>query len=604
MQNNINAENSPLKQKIKATYLFVKKALKAQIKISKKTIVFQVISGIMMTIVPIITVYFPKVMVDMMTSGQKLISIIYAVAALIGIIFIAEVLNDYFSIKQSIYDMKLRNHYAIQIIIKMMGADYKNTEDSVFLDKQQKAFYSIGFIAFVGNTIFNSLLSSILRFILLFYILAQLDIVVIIFLTVIIYFNYKLNKKSMLKTKEIEDEKSPAKRKLDYNNSLILNFSGGKEIRIFNAFDYFLNKLRHNFSELLSFNKKQIIYTRKTNYYKGFLKSLQILILYGYIMYEFSKGLITPGDIILFITATDQLSSSMESIMGVFSQLYNSVIHYNSFKDFMDIPEEFKLTAKKDTVLLTAAAPLIEFKNVSFKYPNTDDYVLENVSIKINPYEKLSVVGDNGAGKTTFIKLLLRLYDVTNGEILINGINIKDYDYEEYISLFSPVFQDFKIFSFTIKENICFDDPNYSEDKLIYSIEKGNLAEKISSLPNNIDTYLFKDFVETGIDFSGGEKQRLAISRAFYKDAPVAVLDEPTASLDPIAEKEIYEQFNDMVEGKTAIYISHRMSSSKFCDNIAVFDNGKLAEYGTHIELMNLGRIYAEMYNKQAEYYI
>ena len=246
----------------------------------------------------------------------------------------------------------------------------------------------------------------------------------------------------------------------------------------------------------------------------------------------------------------------------------------------------------------------IEFRNVSFSYPNTGVRVLKNVSITIKAGERLSVVGLNGAGKTTFIKLLCRLYDTDEGEILIDGVNIREYDYDEYMKLFSVVFQDFRLLSFTAKDNILLGAED-SDEAVDAMFEKVGLLDKINSLPKGRDTMMFREFDRDGVQLSGGEQQKLAIARALYKDAPVVILDEPTAALDPVAEYEIYCKFNDLVGGKTAVYISHRLSCCKFCDRIAVFSEGTIKELGTHDELVNRdGGIYSEMFRAQAQYYV
>jgi ABC-type multidrug transport system fused ATPase/permease subunit len=237
--------------------------------------------------------------------------------------------------------------------------------------------------------------------------------------------------------------------------------------------------------------------------------------------------------------------------------------------------------------------------------------ILDNISIKIGAGEHLSIVGLNGAGKTTFIKLLCRLYDPTSGEILVNGVNIKEYDYNQYMALFAPVFQDFRLFAFPIEENITLvdeDDKEYytgdEAERIEKIIEMVNLAQMMEKLEKGKKTTLFKYFEENGIEPSGGEQQKIAIARALYKSSPVVILDEPTAALDPIAEYEIYKQFHTLVGDKTAFYISHRLSSCRFCDTIAVFSEGKIAEYGNHDTLIKMaGGIYAKMFEAQAQYY-
>ena len=253
-------------------------------------------------------------------------------------------------------------------------------------------------------------------------------------------------------------------------------------------------------------------------------------------------------------------------------------------------------------VEVTDKACEIEFRDVSFKYPNTDKYILKDISVKIKAGEHLAIVGQNGAGKTTFIKLLCHLYDNYEGEILVNGKDAREYNIVEYMKMLSVVFQDFRLFAFTIKENVTvFDDKNTDLEE-IYKI--AGIDKWIDSLDEKDQTYIYKMFVENGIEPSGGESQKLAIARALYKNAPIVVLDEPTAALDPISEYEVYKNFDKLVYGKTAIYISHRLSSCRFCDRIIVFNNGTITEEGSHEELMkNTDGLYYNMYSTQAKHY-
>ena len=240
---------------------------------------------------------------------------------------------------------------------------------------------------------------------------------------------------------------------------------------------------------------------------------------------------------------------------------------------------------------------------MSFKYPASEEYALRLVSVKFHVGERLAVVGLNGSGKTTFIKLLCRLYDPTEGEILLNGIDIKKYDYDEYMSIFSVVFQDFKLFSFSLGQNVAA-SVKYDRERVKACLEKAGFGARLQEMPEGLDTCLYKDFEERGVEISGGEAQKIALARALYKDAPFIVLDEPTAALDPVAEYEVYFKFNEIVGNKTAIYISHRLSSCRFCDEIAVFDNGKIVQQGNHEELIaDENGKYHELWYAQAQYY-
>jgi ABC-type multidrug transport system fused ATPase/permease subunit len=261
---------------------------------------------------------------------------------------------------------------------------------------------------------------------------------------------------------------------------------------------------------------------------------------------------------------------------------------------------EYPTALEKGNVKVEKKQHEIEFRHVSFAYPGTDRKILNDVNIKIAPGEHLSIVGLNGAGKTTFIKLLCRLYDPTEGEILMDGRNIKEYDYSEYMEQFAPVFQDYRLFALSVRDNITFEKDN---DDLNDLLKKVGLSEFVAKLEKGTDTNIFKFFDEEGVEPSGGEQQKIAIARALHKDSPVVILDEPTAALDPVAEYEIYRQFNSLVGGRSAFYISHRLSSCRFCDRIAVFSEGKIAEYGTHEELAEAGGLYSEMFEAQAKYY-
>ena len=245
----------------------------------------------------------------------------------------------------------------------------------------------------------------------------------------------------------------------------------------------------------------------------------------------------------------------------------------------------------------------IEFVDVSFKYPNTDRFVLKHVNIKVKSGEKLSIVGYNGAGKSTFIKLLCRLYEPTEGKILVGGVDISTIKLQDYRELLSVVFQDYCLFFMSIRENIVL-TRKYDDNALRDALEKSGLAECIAKLPNGIETDPNRAFNDDGTGLSGGEAQKLACARAYYKNAPIVILDEPTAALDPLAEVRLYERFDSIIKNKTSIYISHRLASVKFCDTIGCFADGELVEHGTHKELMQKNGVYAEMFSKQAHYYV
>lgn len=312
----------------------------------------------------------------------------------------------------------------------------------------------------------------------------------------------------------------------------------------------------------------------------------------------FGIGLVTQ-----YLSAVTLLFDSVSSVLGILGEMKNNAAFLKPVFEFLDIPNDMyqgSLTVEKRNDCQYE----VEFKHVSFKYPGTENYVLKDICVKFQVGKKLAVVGENGSGKTTFIKLLCRLYDPTEGEILLNGINIRKYDYREYMSVFSVVFQDFKLPAFTLGENVAA-SAEYDREKATECLEKSGLKERLAEMSQGLDTWLYKDLDEKGVEVSGGEAQKIAIARALYKDAAFLILDEPTAALDPVAEYEIYTKFNEIAGERTAVYISHRLSSCKFCDEILVFQEGRVVQHGNHESLVaeEKGR-YHELWNAQAQYYV
>lgn len=325
-------------------------------------------------------------------------------------------------------------------------------------------------------------------------------------------------------------------------------------------------------------------------------------IVYIYVCLKAWAGAFGVGSVTQYIGSFTALSSGVSILIRTFGTMWNNTTFLRTIFEFLDIPNvmyQGSLTTEKRSDNNYE----VEFKNVSFKYPNTDNYVLRNISMKFKIGERLAVVGMNGSGKTTFIKLLCRLYDPTEGEILLNGINIRKYDYNDYISIFSVVFQDFNLLSFGLGQNVAA-KKSYDNDKALESLKKAGFSDRLYKMSNKLETNLFKDFDINGVEVSGGEAQKIAIARAIYKDAPFIILDEPTAALDPIAEAEIYSKFNEISGDKTAVYISHRLSSCRFCDEILVFDKGCIVQQGSHEDLVtDENGKYHELWYAQAQYY-
>ena len=326
------------------------------------------------------------------------------------------------------------------------------------------------------------------------------------------------------------------------------------------------------------------------------------IMIYAYIAAKAFIKTFGIGQVLQYTGAVSRFVSGVSTCAYVLSDYPHNNIYLKNILDYINMPNDMycgTLSVEKRDDNEYA----IEFCNVSFKYPGTDTYALKNFNFKLNIGQRMAVVGQNGSGKTTMIKLLCRLYDPTEGEIRLNGIDIKKYKYNEYMDLFSVVFQDFKLFSFTLGQNVAA-SVDYDNEKAIKCLDMAGLGGRLGEMPKGLETPLYKDFEEDGVEISGGEAQKIALARALYKDAPFIVLDEPTAALDPIAEFEIYSKFDEIVGDKTAIYISHRLSSCRFCDDIAVFECGELVQRGSHEALLaDICGKYHELWNAQAQYY-
>ena len=384
--------------------------------------------------------------------------------------------------------------------------------------------------------------------------------------------------------------------------NVINQFQYGKDIRLFNMNKWLIEKY-HDMSMLEYKSLKKFWRNNFRASLGGNIVSFfTTAIIYIYLTYSFIHKGISVGDFLMYSSAIFTFVSAANNFLSISNYVAMQNLYMNDFFEFMSINEQENLFCRNISEIKKMR---IDFKNVSFKYPNQENYALKNVSLTINNHEKLAVVGFNGAGKTTFIKLLTRMYEPTEGEILINGINILEYNKEDYYQLFSVVFQDINLFAFSIKENVAMRSINQIDDKrVIQCLEKAGLSKKIKTLSKGIETNLLKNLDEEGVNLSGGETQKLAFARAIYKDAPFVIFDEPTSALDALAECHLYQQFDQELKNKTAVYISHRLSSTQFCDRIILFKEGKVVEDGTHNQLIKLNQEYAKMFAIQANYYL
>ena len=425
--------------------------------------------------------------------------------------------------------------------------------------------------------------------------------IMVVVLAVHVFMSYKTNKKASQLQMEFFEKNVSYNRYFTYWFNLIFDYSIGKYIRLYKMQKLMTKRVQETNDRLEAEGNAWINKDVKVSIVPVFSQCFMQLASYIYVGLKAVFGLITTGKCIMYVSSYTKLVESITGISANFVSLKMESQYLSFFYDYMKIQNKRYdgtiPTEKRDDNVYE-----IEFRDVSFKYANADTWALRHVNQKITLGTKNAVVGKNGAGKTTFIKLLCRLYEPTEGQILLNGVDIRYYDNEEYAKLFAIVFQDFNLFSFPIGENVSGSN-EYDCERAKKCLEDAGFGERLSKMEKGLDTPLYQYDDEDGVEISGGEAQKIAIARSLYKDAPFVIMDEPTSALDPVAEYEIYQNFDKMVEGKTSIYISHRMSSCRFCDNIIVFDEGKIIEQGSHDKLMSNGGLYSELWNAQAQYY-
>jgi len=559
---------------------------------------------VVMTVMPFINIMVMPLIVDEMLTTRSAEKIFKYVVFILASEFILNLLNGILGNVLERYTVKFENYYKTLLSARIMELDFQLTEDKKALDQMELAkngmtWYSGGLNGIV-EPLFNmaSALFTVIGVVII--VATQAPVLILITTAILVLSGLINNKLNQIEQKQYA-ELSKTNRVFGYLGWELTDFRYGKDIRLYGAKDMMVDKW-NRFNDIMIGNWKTLADKQlPLNLLMTATDIIRDFGTYFYLGVLAITGKITIGVATQMFTAAGTFYGSMRNLVWNFQELTKRANYANEYVKFMDYPAAIQKGDKH----VTPGPHTFEFKDVSFSYPGADVEVLRNINLTLTPGEHLSVVGLNGAGKTTLVKLLCRLYDPTKGVILMDGVDIKEYDYEEYMTVFAPVFQDFKLFAFTMKENILMEKSEDETQDVTTVLERVGLAEKLSTLSNGADTVVYKHFDKDGIEPSGGEQQKLAIARALYKNAPVVILDEPTAALDPMAEYDIYRQFDTLVHEKTAIYISHRLSSCQFCDKIAVFSEKELKEYGTHAELVNKpDGVYAKMFAAQAQYYV
>lgn len=553
--------------------------------------------------------FIGKLVIDMIQSsaaGGDIMPLVKLVAATTAAELFIMWLNTVSTVKTGLGFTYVRLMIIKERIAKTLDMDYEALETPEMLDRLQKAKRATagdwqgvqGMMTYM-QVLFTQIISIIIAII----IMTSFDPLIILVIAVLSYIQFlyfeHIRKKDK---KEMWDAMMPHWRKLEYMENVTTDFSYAKDIRLFGMKKFLAKKQKDVYDEELRHWIKSRQYWIYNSIFSHSISLVRQLIITGWLVYSVIAKDLSIGNFTLYLASAGAFSNAINEVLSALSALRERSAHTDDYRSFMDIPCD----SGKDTIPVPKADKYVfTFENVSFKYKGQEKYALKNLNITVAAGEKLAVVGLNGAGKSTFIKLLLRLYDVTEGRILMNGTDIRRFDRAEYYRLFSPAFQDVTVFAFPMAENVSMSPPDETDkNKAEKCVREAGLGDKMDKLEKGIDTELLKVLYDDGVDLSGGEKQKLALARALYKGSDIIVLDEPTAALDALAEYRLYKSFNGLVGNRTAVYISHRLSSTRFCDRVAMFKDGEMTETGTHEELMAKNGDYAEMFRVQAQYYV
>ncbi len=556
--------------------------------------------------------FFGKFVIDLISSGKTTEEALPALLLILGLgLLTALTINflcEFAGTKVWPLYIEVRMGVISERVNKALHVNYEMLEKPEILDLHERATQATnsndeGIEGMMH--ILQDLGKNLLTVAVTFTAVTVLDVRLILALAVLAVISFLYYSVVIKKDKqEVWDRLSPTWRKIAYMGRVTQHFSFAKEIRLF-SLKPFLTK------------KQQDIYVSKEeridfhhDIWNGYVllgqglnlisRGLVYTVLYLAVLREESP--LSIGSFTLYLALASSFSGALITLLQRWGDYAKASMKVDDLRSFLSLGEEEE---QKETLPIPSCDSYVfEFQRVSFRYPGAERDALKDFSLTLNAGEKLAVVGLNGAGKTTMIKLLLRLYEPTSGQILLNGTDIRSFDREEYYRLFSPVFQDAQLFAVKLGENVAMcTDRELNRDCAEQCLREAGLSEKLDQLPAGLDTEVLKVVSEEGMDLSGGEKQKLALARALYRHAPVIVLDEPTAALDALAEKQLYERFDRMVNGSSAVYISHRLASTRFCDRIALFENGRMVELGTHDELMEKGGAYRKLFDVQARYY-
>lgn len=532
--------------------------------------------------------------------------VVLAILGFSGIVLVLTGLNTYIGSNAIHRYMAVRIYIGKKIGDKMAGTSYSNTLDTSFINAVDRASRSCSSNAQPAENFWRTwtdILKNVIGFIVYLFIISKLNpfLVVVVVLTTVV--GYLVNKRINEWGYCHKEEEAAYGEKLAYIRKTATGREAAKDIRIFGlkewVYDVWFSTFRL-YQGFLARQERMYLWTNVVDLVLAFMRN-GVAYLY-LIRLALTTGL-SAAEFLLYFSAFSGFTTWISGIMEKFTQLHKECVELSVLREFLEWPEPFLFAAGEALRKEVGKCYELRMENVTYRYPEAKEDTIRNMNLTIKPGEKLAIVGLNGAGKTTLVKLLCGFLDPTEGRVLLNGEDIRKYNRRDYYTLFSAVFQEFSVLETSLAENVAQCVDNVDEKRVRMCIEKAGLTEKTMQLPAGLRTNIGRRIYEDGVELSGGQLQRLMLARALYKDGAILVLDEPTAALDPIAENDIYMKYNEMTAGKTSLFISHRLASTRFCDRILFLKDGKIAEEGTHASLLALEGGYAELYEVQSRYY-
>jgi len=546
----------------------------------------------------IINMIFPALLLNLVMQSGNFDRVLIVVLLVSALLMFIGFVDDVHRKSYRNHFIRAMHYWALTLRNKVHKVDLITVESNEGKKKFWRADEGLFNAVDVIEVIFATLLSRIITLVVTLYIFSHIHFLVAILIWTTAVLGYMLDSKRAEKMVQYEQKIAENNHILKYMDKTMFELSIVREIRFSDGKDF----LSSHYTKILATVRKIQDKQRLTNFNyqvaRAIVSLIRTTIIYGLGVWRFSLGELPLSDFLLFAGAAQLMSDSTVQIFEAFVSLSKMIPHYETLSTYMSLPN---YADKSGSLPMPDSIEEIVFDDVTFYYPNQQKPALENVSFVLKGTDTVALVGENGAGKSTVIKLLLRLYDVSSGRIMLNGIDIREYDYNEYYNFFTAAFQDFNIFSFTIGENLTFGENNKSVYEHLSNI---GLKKKIDSLPKGLNTEYSTMFVEDGVLFSGGEAQKLAIARALCREKSQAlIMDEPTAALDAIAEYNLNNLIYGLSKNRFTLFVSHRFSTTRFCNMILVFDKGKLVEKGSHTKLLEDKKLYAQMYDMQIAFF-